>query len=50
MQQYGVDLTGYCLMSNHIHVIAVPKKKDALARSLKDTHGRLASYWNAVGE
>ena len=48
MQQYGVDLTGYCLMSNHIHLIAVPKKKDALARSLKDTHGRFASYWNAV--
>lgn len=48
MQRYGADLLGYCLMSNHVHLIAVPEKKDALARSLKDTHGRFASYWNAV--
>lgn len=48
MERYGMALLGYCLMSNHIHLIAVPKKKDALARSLKNVHGRFASYWNAA--
>jgi putative transposase len=48
LERYGVELTGYCLMSNHVHLIVVPRNKDALARSLKDTHGRFASYWNAV--
>jgi putative transposase len=41
-------LVGYCQMSNHVHLIAVPERKDALARGLKDVHGRFASYWNAA--
>jgi putative transposase len=48
IQRHGVELIGYCLMSNHVHLVAVPQRKDALARSLKQTHGRFASYWNAV--
>jgi putative transposase len=40
--------SGYCLMSNHIHLVAVPRKADVLARTLKETHGRFASYWNAL--
>ncbi len=27
---YGVALIGYCLMSNHIHLIAIPHKADFL--------------------
>jgi putative transposase len=48
VQRHGVELIGYCLMSNHVHLVAVPHRRDALARSLKDVHGRFASYWNAV--
>jgi putative transposase len=48
IQRHRVELIGYCLMSNHIHLIVVPQNNDALARSLKQTHGRFASYWNAV--
>ena len=44
----GVALIGYCLMSNHIHLIAIAHKVDALAQALKQTHGRYASYWNAA--
>jgi putative transposase len=46
-QLYGVSLLGYCLMSNHVHLIAVPHAPMALAQSLKQAHGRYASYWNA---
>jgi hypothetical protein len=33
--RHGVELIGYCLMSNHVHLVAVPQSEDALARSLK---------------
>ncbi len=37
---HGLGLLGYCLMSNHVHLIAVPHAQDALARALKQAHGR----------
>src|SRR3954449_7601257 len=46
-QLHGLTLLGYCLMSNHVHLIAVPHGANALAQSLKQAHGRYASYWNA---
>ena len=44
---HGLELTGYCLMSNHVHLITVPHAPDALSRALKAAHGRYATYWNA---
>jgi len=44
---HGLVLLGYCLMSNHVHLIVVPRAGEALAQALKHTHGRYASYWNA---
>src|ERR1700692_4697615 len=44
---HGLALLGYCLMSNHVHLIVVPRAAQALAQALKHTHGRSASYWNA---
>ncbi|HEV2224206.1 MAG TPA: transposase [Candidatus Acidoferrales bacterium] len=43
-----LSLLGYCLMSNHVHLLVVPRKDDSLARALKQTHGRYAWYWNAT--
>jgi REP element-mobilizing transposase RayT len=45
---YKVSLIGYCLMSNHIHLIAIPRLGDGLALALKNAHGRYAAYWNAL--
>jgi len=45
---YKVSLLGYCLMSNHVHLIAVPRLSDGLALALKNAHGRYAAYWNAA--
>jgi putative transposase len=44
---YRLSLLGYCLMSNHLHLIVVPRTAQARAQTLKHTHGRYASYWNA---
>jgi putative transposase len=44
---YGLSLLGYCLMSNHVHLIAVPCRPESLSHTLKQAHDRYASYWNA---
>jgi len=43
---HQLSLIGYCLMSNHVHLIVIPRKADSLALTLKHTHGRYATYWN----
>jgi len=44
---YALSLLGYCLMSNHVHLIVLPTTERAMANTLKHTHGRYAAYWNA---
>jgi len=48
LELHDVEMVGYCLMSNHVHLVAIPNKANALAVSLKETHGRFASYWNGI--
>lgn len=47
IEAYEVALLGYCLMSNHVHLIAVPARLDGLAVAFRNAHGRYAAYWNA---
>lgn len=44
---HDLSLLGYCLMSNHVHLIVVPGTEDSIALTLKHTHGRYAAYFNA---
>ena len=48
VQLHELSLLGYCLMSNHVHLVVIPRKVEGLATALKQTHGRYASYWNAA--
>jgi len=43
----GVRLLGWCLMSNHVHLIAVPLRDKSLSILLRRVHGRYAQYYNA---
>ncbi len=45
---HGVLLVGYCLMSNHVHLIVIPADVKGLPLCMKHTHGRYASYWNVI--
>ena len=45
--RYGVKIWAYCLMRNHVHFIAVPERKEALARCFADAHVRYARRVNA---
>jgi REP element-mobilizing transposase RayT len=51
LRHYGslhrISLVGDCLMSNHVHLIVIPKQLDSSAATLKNTHGRYAAYGNA---
>lgn len=38
----GVEILGYCLMTNHVHLVAVPERDDALERVFKPLHMRYA--------
>jgi len=49
LQQHPLSMIGYCLMSNHVHLVVIPRKEDALAKAMKEAHGgRYASYWNGA--
>ena len=48
VELYGLSLLGYCLMSNHVHLLLIPQKTESLAMALKQTHGRYATFWNAT--
>ena len=41
-----LSLLGYCLMSNHVHLVAIPRRIDSMALTLRHTHGRYAAYLN----
>ncbi|MBN2465029.1 transposase [candidate division WOR-3 bacterium] len=37
-RKYAVDIWGYCLMDNHMHVLVVPHEPDSLARCFAGTN------------
>jgi putative transposase len=42
----GLAIWGYCLMTNHFHLIAVPKAADSLARTISRLEAGYARYLN----
>jgi len=47
-EKYGLNIFAYCLMTNHIHIVAVPQKEDSLARAVGRTHLRYTQYINRM--
>jgi putative transposase len=45
---HRISLFGYCVMSNHVHLVVIPHQSESLAPALREAHGRYAAYWNAV--
>ena len=55
-ERYGLAVSAYCLMTNHIHLVATPEAEDSLSKTLGRTHlmytqyvhrlhGRLGHFW-----
>jgi putative transposase len=47
-QQCGVAVWAYCLMSNHVHWVVVPKTETSLARCFRGAHTRFTLAVNAA--
>ena len=45
-RRHRVEVWAYCLMPNHVHLVAVPADPGALARALGQTHCRFAREVN----
>jgi putative transposase len=44
--KHGVSLTGYCLMGNHVHLLAIPSRETSLAQALGRAHNDYARWFH----
>ena len=44
--EYAVDILGYCLMTNHIHVVAAPSTETGLAKAFGLAHNDYSRWLN----
>jgi putative transposase len=44
--RFGVTFLGWCLMKNHVHLIAVFESEDSLARAIGEAHRRYTRMKN----
>ena len=42
LPHYGVALEGYCLMNNHVHLVAIPHDEKGLSRAMQRIHSDYA--------
>jgi putative transposase len=47
-EKQGLSVDGYCLMTNHIHLVATPRTRESLAKALGRTHFRYAQHVNRL--
>lgn len=48
-KSHGLSVWAYCLLPDHIRLVAVPGDADALAGAVRDAHGAYAAYANWRG-
>ncbi|MBU0571315.1 MAG: transposase [Candidatus Omnitrophica bacterium] len=46
IKKWNIEIWAYCLMDNHVHLIALPKDEDGLARGIGETHRRYTRMIN----
>lgn len=44
--KHKVEVAAYCLMPNHVHIVAVPESADGLERVFRPLHTRYVQYIN----
>lgn len=49
-EKYKLEIWAYCLMTNHVHFIAVPSTPDSLARTFNQVHMLYSQYFNKKKE
>jgi putative transposase len=46
-ERHGLELLAYCIMDNHVHLVAVPHSLDSIARVLQTLHMRHSQSINS---
>ena len=46
--RFGLRIEGYCLMTNHVHLVATPYYETSLAEAMKRTNQLYAQYVNRM--
>lgn len=44
--RHGLAVAAYCLMTNHVHLVAIPSAAEAMGRTFRDTHQAYAAKFN----
>ena len=44
--EYELDLLGWCLMTNHVHLLVIPREANSLSRVMQRVQGDYAQYRN----
>jgi len=44
--KFELDIWAYCLMTNHVHLLVVPRRSESLAKAIGQTHMRYARWVN----
>ena len=47
-ERFGLIVSGYCLMTNHVHLIATPAGAESLAKAVGRTHWLYTQYVNRL--
>ncbi len=47
-RKYGLNIASYCLMSNHVHIVAIPETSQSMSRGIGRAHLRYTQYFNGV--
>ncbi len=50
VDRHRVEIWAYCLMPNHVHLIATPQEERGLAKAFGEAHRRYTAYVNARQE
>lgn len=43
-----MKILGYCLMTNHVHLVVMSRLADSLSKGIGSTHLKYARYVNAL--
>ena len=46
--RFGLKFWAYCLMHNHVHLIAVPEKPDSMSLTIREAHRKYSIYVNLL--
>jgi putative transposase len=44
--KFGLGITAYSVMTNHVHIVGVPEHEDSIAKVFRDCHGIYAAEFN----